>query len=127
MCSEQCLVFMCFSICLQAQAALCERVFAPASIAAVGWSDLSIFLGGARASMNTWKWQGCFRVTQHHSTGNKQNENQMRHSELKKLNYFILSCGIPIRLDIFTLKTSERARKGIQGKKKINQLYDTLN
>lgn len=46
---------------------------------------------------------------------------------MKKLNYFILSFGIPIRLDIFTLKTSERARKGIQGKKKINQLYDTLN
>lgn len=63
---------------------------------------------------------------QHHSTGNKQNENQMRHSELEKLNYFILSLGIPIRLDITPLQTSERARKGIQDRK-INQLYDTLN
>lgn len=46
---------------------------------------------------------------------------------MKKLNYFILSFGIPIRLDITTLKTSERATKGIQERKKINQLYDTLN
>lgn len=46
---------------------------------------------------------------------------------MKKLNYFFPSFGIPIRLDIFTLKTSERTRKGIQEKKKINQLYATLN
>lgn len=71
--------------------------------------------------------KGAFRVMQHYRTGNKQNENQMRHSESKKLNYFILSFGIPIRLDITTLKTSERARKGIQERRKINQLYDTLN
>lgn len=41
---------------------------------------------------------------------------------MKKLNYFILSFGIPIRLDIFTLKTMREPEKVFKRRRLISYM-----